>query len=98
MRSRTALLPIVVDEETQQQLLSLAEEDPAAEIAIDLEAKTLTLPDGRAVNFPIDGFSRHCLMNGVNQLGFLIALENKIARFEEDHPPRVNLAVTEPPA
>ena len=95
---KNGLLPIVVDEETQQQLLSLAEEDPAAEIAIDLEAKTLTLPDGRAVNFPIDGFSRHCLMNGVDQLGFLIALENKIARFEVDHPPRVNLAVTEPPA
>ena len=95
---KNGLLPVVVDEETQQQLLSLAEEDPTAEIAIDLEAQMLTLPDGRAVSFPIDGFSRHCLMNGVDQLGFLLALDSEIVRYEGDHLPRVNLAATEPPA
>ncbi len=95
---KNGLLPVVVDEETQQQLLSLAEEDPTADIAIDLEAQMLTLPGGRAVSFPIDGFSRHCLMNGVDQLGFLLALDGEIARYEGDHLPRVNLAATEPPA
>ena len=95
---KNGLLPVVVDEETQQQLLSLAEEDPTADIAIDLEAQMLTLPDGRAVSFPIDGFSRHCLMNGVDQLGFLLALDGEIAHYEGDHLPRVNLAATEPPA
>ena len=95
---KNGLLPVVVDEETQQQLLSLAEEDPTADIAIDLEAQMLTLPDGRAVSFPIDGFSRHCLMNGVDQLGFLLALDGEIALYEGDHLPRVNLAATEPPA
>lgn len=95
---KNGLLPIVVDEETQQQLLSLAEEDPTAEIRVDLESKTITLPDGRVVSFPIDGFSRHCLMNGVDQLGFLLALEDEIANYESVHPPRVNTNVTEPPA
>lgn len=89
---KNGLLPVVVDEETQQQLLSLADEDANTEIAIDLGAQTLTLPDGRALPFPIDGFSRHCLMNGVDQLGFLLALDEEIARFENQHPARVNLA------
>ena len=95
---KNGLLPILVDEETQQQLLSLAEEDPTAEIKIDLTSKTLTLPGGRPVGFPIDGFSRHCLMNGVDQLGFLLALDEDIRDFEREHPPRVNTGVSETPS
>lgn len=95
---KNGLLPVVVDEETQQQLLSLADEDPTAEIEVDLESKTITLPDGRAVSFPIDGFSRHCLMNGVDQLGFLLALEEEITGYESAHPARVNVTASESPA
>ena len=94
---KNGLLPILVDEETQQQLLSLAEEDPTTDIHVDLETKTLTLPDGRSISFPIDGFSRHCLMNGVDQLGYLLALDNDVTRFEADHPPRVNITALENP-
>lgn len=64
---KNGLIPIIVDEETQQQLISLAQEDPMAKVRVDLEAQTITLPDGRAVPFPIDGFSRYCLLNGVDQ-------------------------------
>ncbi len=67
---KNGLLPIVVDEETQQQLISLAQEDPTSEVTVDLDSQTLTLPDGRAVTFPIDGFAKYCLLNGVDQLGF----------------------------
>lgn len=95
---KNGLLPIPVDEETQQQLLSLAEEDPTIEIQVDLETKTLTLPDGRSVSFPIDGFSRHCLMNGVDQLGYLLALDDDVTQFEADHPPQVNITALENPA
>lgn len=94
---KNGLLPILVDEETQQQLLSLAEEDPTTEIHVDLETETLTLPDGRFIRFPIDGFSRHCLMNGVDQLGYLLALDDDVTRFEADHPPRVNITALENP-
>lgn len=86
---KNGLLPIVVDEETQRQLISLAEEDPTTSVQIDLAAQTLTLPDGRAVTFPIDGFSKYCLLNGVDQLGFLLSLEGDVAAYEATHAPRV---------
>jgi len=64
---KTGLLPIVVDEATSQWLL----EHPGAEVDIDLEAARLTLPTGHAVSFPIEAFARHCLLNGVDELGYL---------------------------
>ncbi len=87
---KNGLLPIVVDEETHRQLISLAEEDPTTQVTVDLEAQTLTLPDGRAVTFPIDGFSKHCLLNGVDQLGYLLGLEDEIATYESSYPARVS--------
>lgn len=87
---KNGLLPIIVDEETQQQLLSLVEEDPTVGVKVDLETQTLVLPDGRNVTFPIDGFSKYCLLNGVDQLGFLLGLEEDIAAYEATHPARVN--------
>lgn len=87
---KNGLLPIIVDEETQQQLLSLVEEDPTVGVKVDLETQTLVLPDGRNVTFPIDGFSKYCLLNGVDQLGFLQGLEDDIAAYEATHPARVN--------
>jgi 3-isopropylmalate/(R)-2-methylmalate dehydratase small subunit len=87
---KNGLLPIMVDEQTHQQLISLAEEDPDTEVHIDLETQTLTLPDGRGVQFPIDSFSRYCLLNGVDQLGFLMSLEDEVVKYEESHPARVN--------
>ncbi len=86
---KNGLLPVVVDEETHQQLISLAEEDPTTSVTIDLETQTLTLPDGRAVNFPIDGFSKYCLLNGVDQLGFLLNLEDDVLEYEATYPARV---------
>jgi 3-isopropylmalate/(R)-2-methylmalate dehydratase small subunit len=83
---KNGLLPIIVNEETQKQLISLAQEDPDAQVSVDLEQQTLTLPDGRAVTFPIDGFSRYCLLNGVDQLGFLLSLDSEASAFEAAHP------------
>ena len=80
------LLPVQVDDATYLQLVSLFDEDPATQVRIDLAAQTLTLPDGRAVAFPIDAFSRHCLLNGVDQLGFLLSGADAIAAFEAQHP------------
>ncbi len=87
---KNGLLPIVVDKETHRQLFSLVEEDPATIVAVDLAAQTLTLPDGRAVTFPIDPFARHCLLHGVDQLGYLLAQEAAIAAYEASHPARVD--------
>lgn len=89
---KNGLLPIVVDEETQQQLISLAQEDPTSQVSVDLAAQTLTLPDGRAVTFPIDGFAKYCLLNGVDQLGFLLNLDAEIQAYESANAARVNTA------
>ena len=90
---KNGLLPVIVDEETQQQLFSLADEDIDAQVTIDLAQQTLTLPDGRSVEFPIDGFSKTCLLEGIDQLGYLQKQEDHIIAYEQAHPARVNTAV-----
>lgn len=87
---KNGLLPIIVDEETQQQLISLAQEDPETTVSINLEEQTLQLPDGRKVEFPIDEFSKECLLKGVDQLGYLLDLDADITAYEEANVKRVN--------
>lgn len=86
---KNGLLPVIVDKETHRQLQSLAEEDPETRITINLPDQTITLPDGRTVNFPIDSFSKHCLVNGIDQLGYLREQLSAIEKYEQSHPPRV---------
>lgn len=86
---KNGLLPVIVDHDTQQQLFSLAQEDPSTTVAIDVEEQTLSMPDGRRVDFPLDGFSKYCLLNGVDQLGYLLALEDEVSAFEAENPQRV---------
>ena len=86
---KNGLLPVEVDEATQQQLFSLAEEDPSTSVSVDVEAQTLTMPDGRRVQFPLDGFAKYCLLNGVDQLGYLLALDEDVRAYESSNPQRV---------
>lgn len=87
---KVGLLPIVVDDETHHQLLSMVEEDPATPVTIDLAAQQVRLPDGQAIDFPIDGFAKYCLLNGVDQLGFLQSQEDAILSYEAQHSTRVH--------
>ncbi len=87
---KLGLLPVSVDEETHLQLLSLIEEEPETEVTIDLASQTLQLPDGRRVTFPIDSFSKSCILEGVDQLGYLQNQAPAINSYEETHPDRVN--------
>jgi 3-isopropylmalate/(R)-2-methylmalate dehydratase small subunit len=75
---KNGFLPIVVDEQTSQWLL----QHPGAEVDIDLESLRLTLPTGTAVSFPIEPFARHCLLNGLDELGYLRSKLHDIERFE----------------
>ncbi|MCC5860607.1 MAG: 3-isopropylmalate dehydratase small subunit [Gammaproteobacteria bacterium] len=79
---KNGLLPVVVDADTHAWLLA----NPGAEVSIDLAERLVGLPDGRQVAFPIDGFSRYCLMNGIDQLGFLLQQEAEILKFEQNRP------------
>jgi 3-isopropylmalate/(R)-2-methylmalate dehydratase small subunit len=75
---KNGLLPIVVDAAVHRKLLDA----PGAQVTVSLEDQTLTLPDGTRAKFPVDAFARYCLMNGVDELGFLLAQEDAIAGFE----------------
>lgn len=75
---KNGLLPIVVEPAAHAKLLAA----PGFRIRIDLEAQTVTLPDGGVAGFPIESFSRYCLMNGVDELGFLLSQGDAIAAFE----------------
>lgn len=79
---KNGLVPVIVDADTHQYLL----DNPGITVIVDVEQRTLSLPDGRTATFPIDGFSRHCIMNGIDQLGFLQQQEAAIADFETNRP------------
>jgi 3-isopropylmalate/(R)-2-methylmalate dehydratase small subunit len=78
---KNGLLPIVVDEQTHQWLMN----NPGANVKIDLESTTLTLRTGATASFPIEGFARVCLLNGVDELGFLLQQAPAIERYEQAH-------------
>jgi 3-isopropylmalate/(R)-2-methylmalate dehydratase small subunit len=75
------LLPIVIDADTSRWLI----ENPGSEVSIDLASTSLQLPNGAKVNFPIDPFARYCLLNGVDELGFLLQQQARIAAYEARH-------------
>ncbi len=78
---KNGLLPIVVDETTSAWLLA----NPGTEVSIDLAQATLQLGTGVSVDFPIDPFARYCLLNGVDELGFLLQQQDHIADYERRH-------------
>jgi 3-isopropylmalate/(R)-2-methylmalate dehydratase small subunit len=78
---KNGLLPIVVDDATSQWLL----DHPGAEVDIDLKASRLTLPTGASVSFPVEAFARHCLLNGLDELGYLRSKLADIERYEAAH-------------
>ena len=80
---KNGFLPVVVDETTSTWLLA----NPGAEIAIDVASCTLTLPTGSSVKFPLEDFSRYCLLNGVDELGFLLERQPDIEAYEKRHQP-----------
>ena len=77
---KNGLVPIVVDAEVHAWLL----DNPGAEIFIDITTSTLTLPNGNVIEFPMDDFARYCIVEGIDQLGFLQQHIEEIDDFEEN--------------
>jgi 3-isopropylmalate/(R)-2-methylmalate dehydratase small subunit len=75
---KNGLVPVVVDAATSGWLI----DHPGAEVSIDLPSTTLTLPKHAPIGFPLETFARYCLLNGIDELGFLIEREAQIAAFE----------------
>lgn len=83
---KNGLLPIVVSRDVHAALFTAANADPSAAVTVDLEAQTLTLPGGKKVEFAVDPFSRHCLLEGVDELGYILSQADAIAAYEAAHP------------
>jgi len=75
---KNGLLPVIVEAAAHGWLM----QHPGADVSIDLETTTLTLPTGQAVRFPLEPFARHCLMSGVDELGFLLARASDVDAYE----------------
>jgi 3-isopropylmalate/(R)-2-methylmalate dehydratase small subunit len=80
---KNGILPIVVDPACHEQLFRLTAERPEGEIAIDLEAQTLCAQDGKAIEFPIDPFSKKCLLENVDELGYILRYIDLITEYEK---------------
>ncbi|MBL0156320.1 MAG: 3-isopropylmalate dehydratase small subunit [Bryobacterales bacterium] len=92
---KNSLLPIVVSRDVHAKLFEALKADPLAKVSLDLATQTLTLPDGSATEFPVDAFSRTCMLEGVDELGFLLKHTAQIDAFEAANPAALNtLSVT----
>ena len=78
---KNGLLPIVLDEADVQTLM----QRPDDALTVDVAARELRTPDGRVYTFPLDGFSQTCLLEGVDQLGYLLGRTPDIERYESEH-------------
>ena len=87
---KNSLLPIVIPAAAHKQLFIAIAANPEATVSIDLARQKLTLPDGSAVIFPIDGFAKFCMLEGVDELGFILKQEAAIAAYEAKRPLTVN--------
>jgi 3-isopropylmalate/(R)-2-methylmalate dehydratase small subunit len=85
---KNSLLPIVVPRDIHAELFR----DPNVTVKVDLAAQTLTLPDGKIIQFPVDAFAKHCLVEGIDELGYILQQEPAIASFEAAHPAHINTA------
>jgi 3-isopropylmalate/(R)-2-methylmalate dehydratase small subunit len=87
---KNGLLPVIVDQATHAKVLKLAQADANLQLTIDLESQQLVLPDGSSVEFPIDAFSKKCLLAGVDQLGYIQQQEAAVVAFEKSHPETIS--------
>jgi len=85
---KNGLLPVIVPADFHAELLK----NPGAVVEIDLASQTVKLAGGKSAEFPIDAFSKRCLLDGVDELGYMLQQEAAIAAYEAAHPAAVNTA------
>jgi 3-isopropylmalate/(R)-2-methylmalate dehydratase small subunit len=87
---KNGLLPVELAADAHAELAAAVEADPDAEVTVDLEAETVILPGGRVVGFSVDPFARQMLLDGTDELGYLLGHAGEVAAYEDAHPPRVD--------
>jgi 3-isopropylmalate/(R)-2-methylmalate dehydratase small subunit len=83
---KNGLLPIELPPAVHTRIIALLEADPDIELAVDLDQCTVALPDGETVRFEVDPFSRRMLLEGTDEIGFLLAQSEAVAAYEAAHP------------
>ncbi|AMN47057.1 isopropylmalate isomerase [Steroidobacter denitrificans] len=78
---KNGVVPVVVDKDTHLWLLN----NPGTLVRIDVESSSLTLPTGARTGFPLEPFARYCLLNGIDELGYILKQADTISRFEQSH-------------
>jgi 3-isopropylmalate/(R)-2-methylmalate dehydratase small subunit len=86
---KNGLLPISVSEADHRELVAEVQRDPHASLNVDLAQQALAHPGGLRCTFPIDPFAKRCLLDGLDELGFLLAARDDIAKYERSHPAAV---------
>lgn len=87
---KNGLLPVSIPADAHAELMAMAQKDENLEISVDLESQTVILPSGKTISFPIDNFSKQCLLAGVDQLGYILKKDASIKAYEQSHPQTVN--------
>jgi 3-isopropylmalate/(R)-2-methylmalate dehydratase small subunit len=87
---KNGLLPIELPGRAHATIVAMVQADPDVELAVDLEAGEVRLPDGEAFAFEVDPFSRQMLLDGTDELGFLLAQSDAVAAYEAAHPQRID--------
>lgn len=89
---KTGLVAIVLPEHEVKSLMESVNLDRGSELTVDLEARTVTAPDGRVIGFEFDESTRHRLLHGLDDIGLTFEHEDEIAAYEAAHPSPVNTA------
>jgi 3-isopropylmalate/(R)-2-methylmalate dehydratase small subunit len=82
---KNGFLPIVLRKEDVDHLLAVCEAEPGLRLQVDLQAQHVRAPDGSCYTFDIDGFARHCLLQGLDEIDYTLANADRIAEFEHRH-------------
>ena len=87
---KVGLVPIVLTEETVRALIDAVDTENGSEMSVDLEAKTIVGPAGDTIAFEFEDFRRHCILNGLDDIGLTMEQEEAIAAFEQRHDAPIN--------
>jgi 3-isopropylmalate/(R)-2-methylmalate dehydratase small subunit len=87
---KNGLLPIAVPPQELERISGILQAEPDAPLTVDLEASELRLPDGSVIGFDVDAFARRMILDGTDELGYLLKLEPELDAYEAAHPPRIS--------
>jgi len=81
---KNGLVPVALDDDAHARVVAASAADPKLRITVDLPNLRVSLPDGASFSFVVDAFSKHCLENGMDELGYILSLSDRIAAYEAE--------------